>query len=91
MCKHPCVCADMYAGLANHTIWQWGQYCLRTCVVGPKSPAVVEAMVRMASKHLVEELLGHKPREREFEAQRRYDELSRFYVVANRYEQGSYW
>ena len=77
----------MYAGLANHAIWQWGQEGSRTCVVGPKPPAVVEAMVRMASKHLVEELLGHKPREGEYEAQRRYDELSRFYVVANRYEQ----
>ena len=21
MCKHPCVCADMYASLSNHTIW----------------------------------------------------------------------
>ena len=25
MCKHPCVCADMYAGLTNHTIFQWGR------------------------------------------------------------------
>ena len=35
----------------------------------------------------MEELLRHKPREGEYEAQRRYDELSRFYVVANRCEQ----
>ena len=25
MCKHPCVCADKYAGISNHTIWQWGK------------------------------------------------------------------
>ena len=55
-----------------------GQEGSRTCVVRPKAPAVVEAMVRMASKRLVEELLGHKPKEWEYEEQRRYDELSRF-------------
>ena len=48
---------------------------------------MAEAMVRMPSKHLVEELLWHKPREGEYEAQRRSEDLSRFYVGANRYEQ----
>ena len=43
-------------------------------------------MVQTTSKYLVEELLGHKPREGDAEAQRRYVELPRFYVVANRYE-----
>ena len=43
----------------------------------------------MSSKHLVEELLGHKPRKGEYEAQRRYEDLPRFYVAANRYEQGT--
>ena len=41
----------------------------------------------MAGEHLVEGLLGHKPGEGDTEAQRRYDELPRFYVVANLYEQ----
>ena len=45
MCKHPCVCADMYAGLSNHTIWQWGQEGSRTCVVRPKPPPAVKNMV----------------------------------------------
>ena len=50
----------------------------------PKPPAVVEQMVQTTSKYLVDELLGHKPREGDAGAQRLYDELSRFYVVANR-------
>ena len=50
----------------------------------PPPPAVVEEMVGTASNHLVEELLGHKPREGDYDAQRRYDELSRFCVAANR-------
>ena len=87
MCKHPCVCADMYAGLSNHTIWQWGHGSNKFAApdtVRPKPPATVEEMVGMSSKHLMEELLGHKPREGKYKAQRRYDKLSLFYVVANR-------
>ena len=87
MCKHPCVCADMYSGLSNHTIWQRGHGSrdfVAPDTARPKPPAAVEEMVGRASKHLVEELLGHKPREGEYEAQRRYAELSRFHVVANR-------
>ena len=41
----------------------------------------------MVSKHLVEVVVGHKPGEGNANAQRRYNKLSRFYVVANRYEQ----
>ena len=77
MCKHPCVCADMYAGLSNHTIWQWVQGSTRDCVapgtVRPKPPGAVEEMVGTASKHPVEDLLGHKPRAGEYEEQRHYE------------------
>ena len=41
----------------------------------------------MVSKHLVEVVVGHKPGEGNANAQRRYNKLSRFNVVANRYEQ----
>ena len=41
----------------------------------------------MVSKHIVEVLLRHKPGEGDANGQRRYNKLSRFYVVANRYEQ----
>ena len=41
----------------------------------------------MVSKHLVEVVVGHKPGEGNANAQRRYNELSHFYVVANRYAQ----
>ena len=79
MCKHPCVCADMCAGLSNHTIWQRGkrssggiEFSTRDDV-RPKPPGAVEEMVGMASKHLVEELLGHKHGEGDTRAQLRYE------------------
>ena len=43
----------------------------------------------MVSKHLVEVAVGHKPGEGNANAQRRYNEPSRVFVVANRYEQGA--
>ena len=45
-CKHPCVCGDKYAGLSNHTIWQWGNPGSSTLELRrtwpAKPPAVVE-------------------------------------------------
>ena len=41
----------------------------------------------MVRTHLVEVVVGHKPGEGNANAQRHYNELSRFNVVANRYEQ----
>ena len=91
MSKHPCTCEDKYLGLSNHTMFQWGRPLdnvqFRTQDTRPKPPAVVEEMVRMASKHLVEGVLADKPGVGDGIAERRYNELSRFYVVANRYEQ----
>ena len=54
--------------------------------VHPKPPAAVEQMVGMSSKHLVENVLGHKPRDGDYDAQRRYKDLLRFYVGANFYD-----
>ena len=47
----------------------------------PKPLDAVEEMVRMVSKHLVV-VVGHKPGEGNANAQRRYNELARLYVVA---------
>ena len=63
MSKHPCFCADKYAGLGHHTMWQWGQSSGQDDMVRPSPPAVVEDMVRIASTYLVEEVLKLKPRE----------------------------
>jgi hypothetical protein len=91
MNRHTCTCEDRYSGLSNHTMWQWGRPSnnvqFSTQDTRPKPPAVVEEMVRMASKHLVDEVFGDKPGVGGGIAGRRYNELSRFYVVANRYEQ----
>ena len=52
---------------------------------GPKPPDAVEEVVRMVSQRLVEVVAGRRPGEGNANAQRRYNELSRFYVVAIRY------
>ena len=86
------MCVDKHAGISNHTIWQWGkpsngmEFSTQD-IPRPNPPGAVEEMVRMVSKHLVEVVVGHKPGEGNANAQRRYNKLSRFYVVANRYEQ----
>ncbi|MFM7984111.1 MAG: hypothetical protein ACKPKO_32780, partial [Candidatus Fonsibacter sp.] len=89
MCKHPCLCADMYAGL----LWRWGHggsaaNSTAPNELRPRPPAVVEDMVLIASKYLVEEVLKLKPRNvQEYQLKRLYEELSNFYVVANRCEE----
>ena len=47
----------------------------------PKPPRAVEEMVRMVIKHIVEVVVGHRPGLGNANAQRRYNELSRFYVT----------
>ncbi len=66
--KYPCVCADTYAGLSEHTISRWGHgdsadNCTPLKELRPKPTAVVEDMVRIASVYLVEEVLKLKHRE----------------------------
>ena len=76
MRKHPCTCEDRYSGLSNHTMWQWGspssKVQFKTKDIRPKPPLVVEDMVRMASRRLVDEVLGDKPRVGDGIAARRY-------------------
>ena len=58
----------------------------------PSPPKSVEEMTNTMSKHLVEDLLKVKAKEGNDESQRMYKEVSRFYVVANRYGKGPmYW
>ena len=93
MCKYPCVCTDRYTGISNHTFFQWGRppglVDLELQVPGvehrPRPPTVVETLTGQVAKHLVEEVLGQKP-EGDHRSKVTYEELSRFYVVANRYE-----
>ena len=86
MSKHPCTCQDWYAGLSNHTMYQWGSPSSKvqftTQDIRPKPPLVVEEMVRMASKHLVEDVLGDNPGVGDGIAGRHYNELTHFYVFA---------
>ena len=98
MCRYPCVCTDRYAGLNNHTFFQWGR---PSNIMGfkaedgnrPSPPKSVEEMTNTMSKHLAEDLLQVKAKEGNAESQRMYKEVSRFYVVDNRYEKNghSYW
>ena len=94
MRRHPCVCADTYAGISNHTTWQRGKpsSCVEFStqdIARPKPPGAVEERVRVGSTHLVKLLLRRKPGDGDANAQRRYNKLSRVYVVANCYEQAT--
>ena len=54
--------------------------------IRPSPPKSVEEMTNTMSKRVVEYLLKVKAKEGNDESQRMYKEVSRFYVVANRYE-----
>ena len=95
MCKHPCTCADKYGGITNHTIYQWGQgqseeaplRGLGVDVYRPKPPTVIEELVQKATDGLVQGVAGmQRQTVKDVAKQRQYEEVSQFYVVANRYE-----
>ena len=90
MCKYPCGCADRYGGITNHTIFQWGRSGgdqFGADIARPKPPTVVEELVQTAAAGLVQGVAEIQPPSvQDVAQQRKYEEVSQFYVVANRYE-----
>ncbi len=94
LCKYPCVCADMYGGMSNHTVWQWGRRhhtMLPGMDVGrPDPPEVLENVLFQVSRHLVDQVAGvPMPSDRQgLEKLSSSDPClaaSDFYVVGNKY------
>ena len=85
-CRHPRVCSDRYGGITVQTMFQWGLPKDVADTARPTLPAVAEEMVQAATTCLVEELGHVRKQVGSLDQQRWYEDISRFYVVANRYE-----
>ena len=89
-CKHPCVCADRYAGIVAHTMFQWGRDADAVEEIEnderPRLPVPAEQLVRGVAEHLVQVATEKEGPPAGREGRRRWQGiLGNFYVVANRY------
>ena len=85
-CKHPCVCDPYGGGIRSPTVFQWGNAAadLGQDAARPRlPPAADELLVGTAARYLVQVVAGLPRSVSDLEQQRRYEDMSRFYVVAS--------